>query len=375
MLEAFWCTKGALFTHSVHQNQIGAPRDRHAERVYRARLRLNRSMTNQIKQRPLGATGETVSALGLGGAALASSYRTIDQSDAVDLLRHALDLGVTHIDTSDLYGWGVGEQIVGEGISGRRDEVFVATKFGQTMADDGTTRIVRGDAPYVRTCVDRSLERLGVEHVDLYYAHRIDPAIPVEETVGAMAELIEAGKVRYLGVCEAAPESIRRAHATHPLAVVQAEYSLWTRFAEDEIFGVCEELGIGYVAFAPIGRGFLSGEIKGEGDIGEGDLRLKHPRFRQENIDRNAALLQAITDVAVSHGVSNAQVALAWVLAQRDYLLPIAGTTNAKHLEDNVAALQLRLSDDELRTLSEAFDPALIAGERMPAYAMEKLQK
>ncbi len=332
-------------------------------------------MTNQIKQRRLGATGERLSALGLGGAALASSYRTIEQSDAVDLLRHALDIGVTHIDTSDLYGWGTGEEIVGQGVAGRRDEAFIATKFGQLMADDGKTRIVRGDAPYVRRCIDQSLQRLGVEHVDLYYAHRIDPAVPVEETVGAMAELIEAGKVRYLGICEAAPESIRRAHDTHPLAAVQAEYSLWTRFAEDEIFGVCEQLGIGYVAFAPIGRGFLSGEIKGEGDIGEGDLRLKHPRFRQENIDRNAALLQAITDVAVAHGVSNAQVALAWVLAQRDYLLPIAGTTNEKHLEDNVAALELELSEDEVRTLSRAFDPALIAGERMPAYAMEKLQK
>lgn len=331
--------------------------------------------TNAMQQRPLGATGETISALGLGGAALASSYRTIERSDAVSLLRHALDLGVTHIDTSDLYGWGTGEEIVGAGVAGRRDEAFIATKFGQLMADDGKTRIVRGDAPYVRQCIENSLRRLGVDHVDLYYAHRIDPAVPVEETIGAMAELVAEGKVRHLGVCEASPDSIRRACAVHPLAAVQAEYSLWTRFAEDEIFGVCEELGIGYVAFAPIGRGFLSGEIKGEGDIADGDLRKKHPRFRQENIDRNAALLQAITDVAVAHGVSNAQVALAWVLARREFLLPIAGTTSRTHLEDNVRALAVELTEDEVEMLSAAFDPGLVAGERMPAYAMEKLQK
>ncbi len=328
-----------------------------------------------MKQRQLGSSGETVPAIGLGGATLAGSYRTIDPSDAERLVHRAIELGVTHIDMSDLYGWGSGEQILGRAIRGRRDEVFIATKFGQLMADDGTTRIVRGDPPYVRECIDRSLARLGVDHVDLYYAHRIDPAVPVEETIGAMAELVEAGKVRHLGVCEAAPATIRRANAAHQLAVVQAEYSLWTRFAEDEIFGVCEELGIGYVAFSPIGRGFLSGEIKGEDDIGEGDLRRIHPRFKQENIDRNIGLVQTVTDVAADHGVSNAQVALAWVLAQRDYLLPIPGTTSIAHLEENAAAVNVDLTAGDITRLSEAFDPALIAGERMPAYAMEKLQK
>lgn len=328
-----------------------------------------------MKQRQLGSTGESVSAIGLGGAALASSYRSIDPSDAVRLVHRGIELGVTHIDMSDLYGWGAGERILGRAIRGRRDEVFVATKFGQLMAEDGKTRIVRGDAPYVRDCIDRSLARLGVDHVDLYYAHRIDPAVPVEETIGAMSGLVEAGKVRYLGVCEAAPATIRRAHTAHPLAAVQVEYSLWTRFAEYEIFGVCEELGIGYVAFSPIGRGFLSGEIKGEHDIGEGDLRRIHPRFKQENIDRNIQLIQTVTDVAAEHGISNAQVALAWVLAQRDYLLPIPGTTSFAHLEENATAVDVKLPARDITRLSEAFDPALIAGDRMPAYAMKKLQK
>lgn len=328
-----------------------------------------------MQQRRLGATGETVPAIGLGGAALAGSYKEIAVPDAVRLIHHAVDLGVTHIDMSDLYGWGRGEEILGKALVGRRGDVFVATKFGQLMADDGKTRIVRGDAPYVRRCIDRSLNRLGVDHVDLYYAHRIDPEVPVEETIGAMAELVDAGKVRHLGVCEAAPATIRRAHATHPLAVVQAEYSLWTRFAEDEIFAVCGELGIGYVAFAPIGRGFLSGEIKGEDDIREGDLRRIHPRFTQESIDHNIRLVRAITDVAVTHGITNAQVALAWVLAQRDDLLPIPGTTSIAHLEENVAAVDVELPAEDLARLGEAFDPALVRGDRMPAYAMEKLQK
>ncbi len=328
-----------------------------------------------MRQRRLGATGETVPAIGLGGAALAGSYKEIAVPDAVRLIHHAIDLGVTHIDMSDLYGWGRGEEILGKALVGRRDDVFVATKFGQLMADDGRTRIVRGDAAYVRECIDRSLKRLGVDHVDLYYAHRIDPAVPVEETIGAMAGIVDAGKARHLGVCEAAPSSIRRAHATHPLAVVQAEYSLWTRFAEEEIFDVCSELGIGYVAFAPIGRGFLSGEIKGEDDIGEGDLRRIHPRFTQENIDHNIRLVRAITDVAVAHGITNAQVALAWVLAQRDDIVPIPGTTSIAHLEENVAAVDFELPAEDLAMLGEAFDPALVRGQRMPPYAMEKLQQ
>lgn len=328
-----------------------------------------------MEQRPLGSTGESVSAIGLGGAAVAGSYKSIDVADAVRLVHRAIELGVTHVDMSDLYGWGRGEEILGRAIASKRDEVFIGTKFGQLMGDDGTTRIVRGDPPYVRECIDRSLTRLGVDHVDLYYAHRIDPGVPVEETIGAMAELVDAGKTRHIGVCEAAPATIRRAHAVHPLAVVQAEYSLWTRFAEDEIFGVCDELGIGYVAFSPIGRGFLSGEIKGEDDIAEGDLRRIHPRFKQENIDRNIGLVQAVTDVAVAHGITNAQVALAWVLAQRETLLPIPGTTSTRHLEENTAAVDVVLSAEDVARLSQAFDPALVAGDRMPAYAMEKLQK
>jgi aryl-alcohol dehydrogenase-like predicted oxidoreductase len=333
------------------------------------------SRRETVHQRRLGTTDETISALGLGGAALASSYHPIEVDAAVRLIHRALELGIDHVDMSDLYGWGRGEDILGEALVGRREEIFVATKFGQLMADDGTTRIVRGDRAYVHEAIDRSLSRLGIDHVDLYYAHRIDPDVPVEETVGAMAELVAAGKVRHIGVCEATPDTIRRAHAVHPLAAVQAEYSLWTRFAEDEHFAVCEELGITYVAFSPVGRGFLTGEIKSETQIDASDLRAKHPRFKQENIDRNIGLVQTITDIAIANNITNSQVAIAWVLAQRDFIVPIPGTTSLDHLEGNTAAADIELSADDLQRLSEAFDPALIHGDRMPAYAMEKLQK
>lgn len=326
-----------------------------------------------MHQRTVGT--DTISAIGLGGAALASSYHRIEPDEAVLLIHRAIELGIDHIDMSDLYGWGGGEQILGRALVGHRDELFLATKFGQLMADDGTTRIVRGDRAYVHECIDRSLGRLGIDHVDLYYAHRVDPQVPVEETVGAMAELVEAGKVRHIGICEAAPDTIRRAHAVHPLAAVQAEYSLWTRFAEESHFDVCEELGIAYVAFSPVGRGFLTGEIKSQEQIDAGDLRAKHPRFKQENIDANIGLVQTITDVAIANGVSNSQVAIAWALAQRPFIIPIPGTTKIAHLESNAAAADITLSAEDLHRLGQAFDPALIHGDRMPAYAMEKLQK
>ncbi len=289
-----------------------------------------------MRQRQIGTTGEHVGEIGLGCMALSGTYRPTDDESAGALIRRALDLGVNHLDTSDAYGWGHNEELVGRALAGRRDEVFLATKFGQ-LIEDGN-RIVRGNPDYVRSACDASLARLGVDHIDLYYAHRIDPNVPVEETVGAMAELVVAGKVRYLGVSEAAPDTIRRAHAAHPLAAVQIEYSLWTRFAETEIFGVCEELGVGYVAYSPIGRGFLSGTIKATEDLDERDRRRDHPRFAQENIEHNLEMLQALQDVAVAHGAAPAQVALAWVLAQRDYLLPIPGTTSVDHLEENLAA-------------------------------------
>ena len=325
-----------------------------------------------MEQRTVGSTGAQVSAIGLGCMALSSTYRAIDDASAVSLVHRALDLGITHFDTSDAYGWGHNERLLAQAFGARRDEAYLATKFGQLMEDG--KRIVRGTPEYVHAACDASLERLGVDHIDLYYAHRIDPDVPVEETVGAMAELIVAGKVRHIGVSEAAPATIRRAHAAHALAAVQIEFSLWTRFAEEEIFGVCGELGIGYVAYSPIGRGFLSGTIKSTDDLDESDRRRQHPRFAQENIDHNVKMLQALQDVAVSHGVSPSQAALAWVLAQRDFILPIPGTTSIGHLEENVAAAAVELTDAELTQLSDVFALDGTAGDRYPAGALAKVQ-
>ncbi|MDH3499717.1 MAG: aldo/keto reductase [Acidimicrobiia bacterium] len=325
-----------------------------------------------MEQRTVGSTDVRVSAIGFGCMALSSTYRPTDDASSVALVHRALELGVTHLDTSDAYGWGHNEKLLSTALAGRRDQVFLASKFGQLMQDG--QRIVRGDAEYVRAACHASLGRLGTDHIDLYYAHRIDPTVPIEETIGAMAELIDAGKVRHIGVSEAAPATIRRAHAAHPIAAVQVEYSLWTRFAEEEIFGVCEELGIGYVAYSPIGRGFLSGTIKATEDLDESDGRRQHPRFAQENIDRNIDTLRALQDVAVTHGASPAQVALAWVLAIRPYLLPIPGTTSADHLEENVAAADIALTPDEVEQLAAVFEPSLIAGERYPAGALAKVQ-
>lgn len=325
-----------------------------------------------MQQRDVGTTGTQVGAMGLGCMALSGTYRPSSDESGIALIHRALEIGVTHLDTSNAYGWGHNEKLLGQALAGRRDSVFLATKFGQAMEDG--KRVVHGEPQYVRDSCDASLERLGTDHIDLYYIHRVDPTLPVEETVGAMAELVEAGKVRHIGISEAAPATIRRAHAVHPLAAVQTEYSLWTRFAEEEIFSVCQELDISYVAYAPVGRGFLTGVIKGTGDMDEGDRRHGHPRFTQENIDHNASLLQKLKDVAVAHGSSPSQVALAWVLAQGDFLLPIPGTTSIAHLEENVAAAALKLTQSEIAELSEVFDPAKIAGDRYPAVALAKVQ-
>ncbi len=325
-----------------------------------------------MQQRNVGSTGVTVSAMGLGCMALSGTYRPSDDDSGMALIHRALELGVTHLDTSNAYGWGHNETLVGRALAGRRDQVFLATKFGQAMEDG--KRVVHGHPQYVRDSCEASLNRLGVDHIDLYYIHRVDPTLPVEETIGAMAELVDSGKVRHVGISEAAPATIRRAHAAHPLAAVQTEYSLWTRFAEEETFGLCEELGISFVAYAPVGRGFLSGEIKATEDLDETDRRRDHPRFHQENIDQNVVMLQTLQDVAVGHGVSPAQVALAWLLAQGDFLLPIPGTTRVAHLEENLAAVNLTLTAAELDQLASAFDPTGTAGERYPAGALAKVQ-
>jgi len=326
-----------------------------------------------MKQRNVGATGDVVGAIGLGGLALSSTYHPTDDETALALMHRAFDIGVTHLDTADAYGRGHNEQLFGKAIGSRRDSIYLATKFGQLFTAEGK-RIVNGRPEYVAAACDASLQRLGCDSIDLYYLHRVDPDVPIEETVGAMADLVSAGKVRHIGLTEAAPATVRRAHATHPLAAIQVEYSLWTRFPEDELLGLCDELDIGFVAYSPLGRGFLSGTIKDVGDLSEGDRRLDHPRFSGESIEKNVELLQALQDVAVGHGVAPAQVALAWVLASSERTLPIPSTSTIAHLEENVAAAEIELTGEEVEALGAVFAPDAVAGDRYPPVALRKVQ-
>ena len=323
-----------------------------------------------MNRRRLGAVGPEVPELGFGCMGLSSIYTETNDDAAERTVRHAIDLGITHLDTADAYAAGHNETLVGRALEGRRDEVTIATKFGQ-LTEDGK-QIVRGTPDYVKAACDASLERLGVDTIDLYYAHRVDPEVPIEETVGAMSELVDEGKVRWLGLSEAAPETVRRGHAVHPLAAVQAEYSLWTRFAEEEHFLVCDELDIAFVAYAPLGRGFLSGTIKSAGDLREDDRRHAHPRFSAENIETNVSEIDTLNDVAVEVGASPAQVALAWVLSRRPFIHSIPGTTSPVHLEENVAATEITLTDEQIERLAGSF--AVVAGDRYPPGQMAKVQ-
>lgn len=308
--------------------------------------------------------------MGFGCMGLTSNYGVTTDDQAIETVHRAIDLGITHFDTADAYAAGENEILVGKALADRRDEVTLASKFGQ-LKEDGKM-IVRCTPEYVKSACDASLKRLDVDVIDLYYAHRIDPEVPVEETVGAMSELVDEGKVRWLGLSEASPESVRRGHAVHPIAAVQAEYSLWTRFAEDEHFDVCNELGIAFVAYSPMGRGFLSGTIKSAGDLREGDRRQAHPRFSAENIESNITKIDTLNDVAVEVGAAPSQVALAWVLAQRSFIHPIPGTTKVPHLEENLGAADVELNDEQLDRLREAF--TTVAGDRYPPGALKKVQ-
>ena len=324
-----------------------------------------------MQMRRLGAVGPEIPELGFGCMGLSSGYTETDDATAERTIQRAIELGVRHFDTADAYGNGHNEQLVGRALADRRDQITIATKFGHIVQDDGQ-RVFCGTPDYVKTACDASLARLGVDTIDLYYAHRIDPNVPVEETVGAMSELVTEGKVRWLGLSEASPDSVRRGHAVHPLAAVQTEYSLWTRFAEDEHFGICRELDIAYVAYSPLGRGFLAGAIKATGDLSEGDRRHSLPRFTSENLDNNLPRIETLRDVAVEVGASPSQVALAWVLSQGRFIHPIPGTTSIAHLEENMGAANLSLSDGQLERLARAFDD--VAGERYPPPAMERVQ-
>jgi aryl-alcohol dehydrogenase-like predicted oxidoreductase len=316
-----------------------------------------------MEQRTLGGQGLVVSALGLGCMGMSQSYGPGDDQESVATLHRALELGMTFLDTADIYGPYTNEQLVGRAIAGRRDEVVLATKFGnQRLADGG--RVVNGRPEYVRRACDASLERLGVDHIDLYYQHRVDRTVPVEETWGALAELVQAGKVRYLGISEAAPATVRRAHAVHPISAGQYEWSLFSRDLEDELVPTLRELGIGVVAYSPLGRGFLSGRITSPDDFGENDFRRNHPRFSGENFARNLELVEQVRELAASKGVTPSQLAIAWVLAQGDDVVPIPGTKRRRYLEENVGALEVELTAEDLAAIEKVTPRGSVAGER-----------
>jgi aryl-alcohol dehydrogenase-like predicted oxidoreductase len=307
----------------------------------------------------------TVSTLGLGCMGMSEFYGTADEAEAAATISRALDLGVSFLDTADMYGPFTNEQLVGRAIAGRRDEVVLATKFGNVRnPDDPTDRRIDGSPEYVRSACDASLQRLGVDHIDLYYQHRVDRSVPIEETVGAMAELVAAGKVRYLGLSEASPETIRRAHATHPITALQTEYSLWTRDLEAEILPTVRELGIGLVPYSPLGRGFLTGTITSTDDLDPDDFRRHNPRFQGDALQANLAIVEAVRAIADELGATPGQVALAWVLAQGDDVVPIPGTKRVRYLEENVAAAAVSLTPADLGRLDAAV-PAPV-GERYP---------
>jgi len=310
-----------------------------------------------VERRRLGTQGLEVSALGLGCMGMSEFYGTADEDEAIATIRRALDLGVTFLDTADIYGPFKNERLVGKAIADRRDEVQLATKFGNERREDGSWVGINGRPEYVHAACDASLERLGVDTIDLYYQHRVDVSVPIEETVGAMAELVAAGKVRYLGLSEAAPTTIRRAYEVHPITALQTEYSLWTRDIEDEILPTVRELGIGLVAYSPLGRGFLSAAIRNQDDLEEGDFRAHNPRFQPGNIERNLERVDRIAEISAEMKVTPAQLALAWVLAQGNDVVPIPGTTRASHLEQNLVALEIELTGAELARIGEAFPP------------------
>jgi aryl-alcohol dehydrogenase-like predicted oxidoreductase len=319
-----------------------------------------------METRILGTQGLEVSALGLGCMGMSEFYGRADEGEAIATIRRALELGVTFLDTADMYGWGANERLVGKAIEGRREDVVLATKFGNVRGPNGEYLGIDGSPAYVRDACEASLQRLGVETIDLYYQHRVDLQTPIEETVGAMAELVQEGKVRCLGLSEAAPETIRRAQAVHPITALQSEYSLWTRDPEAEVLPTVRELGIGFVAYSPLGRGFLCGRIRSTDDLDERDFRRRGPRFQEENLRRNLELVAVVEELAAQKGATPSQVALAWVVTRDDDIVPIPGTKRVGYLEENVAAAELDLTADELERLERAFPVGVAAGDRYP---------
>jgi aryl-alcohol dehydrogenase-like predicted oxidoreductase len=328
-----------------------------------------------MEQRTLGRQGLAVPALGLGCMGMSEFYGGADERESIATLHRALELGVTFLDTADMYGPFRNEELVGRAIRDRRDRVVLATKFGNERRADGSWVGVNGRPDYVRAACDGSLRRLGVDRIDLYYQHRVDPKVPIEETVGAMAELVRAGKVRHLGLSEAAPATLRRAHAVHPIAALQTEYSLWSRDPEDEILPTVRALGIGFVAYSPLGRGFLTGRFRRFEDLPPDDYRRQSPRFEGENFDRNLQLVERIRELAAEKGAKPSQLALAWVLAQGKDVVPIPGTTTRAHLEENVAATRIALSGEDLARIDAVAPKGAAAGERYHAAGMATVNR
>jgi aryl-alcohol dehydrogenase-like predicted oxidoreductase len=320
-----------------------------------------------MKTRELGQ-GLAVSALGLGCMGMSDAYGPADDAESIATIKRALDLGVTLIDTADMYGLGANERLVGRAIADRRGEVVLATKFGYVRNEQGDFLGVRGDPEYVRACCDASLQRLGVDVIDLYYQHRVDRNVPIEETIGAMAELVQAGKVRHLGLSEAAPGTIRRAHAAHPITALQTEYSLWSREPEGELLSTTRELGIGFVAYSPLGRGFLTGRFRSSDTIAGGN-RGRYPRFQPENLERNLVIVDAVEAAAERRGVSAAQVALAWLAQRGQDIVPIPGTKRVRYLEENLASIDLELDATDAAALEAAAPVGATAGERYTSMA------
>jgi aryl-alcohol dehydrogenase-like predicted oxidoreductase len=325
-----------------------------------------------MRTRTLGAQGLEVSELGLGCMGMSEFYGA-GEEESIATIRRAVELGVSFLDTADMYGPFTNERLMGKAIRGRRDEVVLATKFGNVRGENGERLGVSGEPDYVRRACDASLERLGVECIDLYYQHRVDPDTPVEETWGAMAELVEAGKVCYLGISEAAPETIRRAHAVHPITALQTEYSLWSRDVEDQILPTVRELGIGFVAYSPLGRGFLTGQIQSPDDFEENDFRRTSPRFQGENFGKNLELVERVKEIAAEKGATPGQLALAWLLYQGEDIVPIPGTKRRQYLEENTAAAEIELTGEDLKRIDEVAPKGAAAGERYNEIGMRSV--
>ncbi len=328
-----------------------------------------------MKTRKLGKKGPNVSALGLGCMGMSEFYGSQDDAESIATIHRALDLGLTFLDTADMYGCGKNERLVGQAIQDRRAEVFLATKFGNVRDEQGKFIGVNGHPKYVHSACDASLRRLGVDVIDLYYQHRVDPNVPIEDTIGAMSELVDAGKVRWLGMSEAAPATLRRAMKIHPIAALQTEYSLWTRDVEAEILPTCRKLGIGFVPYSPLGRGFLGGKIKAAGDLEQGDWRLNMPRFQGENLRRNVEIASRCGSLAKKKKCTPAQLALAWLLAQGEDIVPIPGTKRRQYLEENIQAVEVKLTPAELQEIDEKLPLGMTAGDRYPAEAMKAVNR